>query len=327
MRRREFFTLTGSAAVAWSIAARAQQTPKSVIGYLSTRGPETDRPFLAAFHQGLNHGGYVDGKNLAIQFRWGEGQYDRLPELAADLVGRQVALIAATGGAATGLAAKAATATIPIVFVSGGDPVKVGLVESLNRPGGNITGVTSFGVMLGAKRLELLRQLLPDVAVFALLVNPTNPSADFELRDVQAAAQAFGLQMRVQNASTERDLDTAFTTFVQQRVGALLVAVDGFFNGQRHQLTALAARHAIPALYELREVALAGGLISYGPSFTELYRQAGTYAARVLKGEKPSDLPVLQPTKVELVVNLKTAKALGLAIPPSLLARADEVIE
>jgi len=326
MRRREFLALIGAAMV-WPAGVRAQQSPTPIIGYLSTRGPDTDAPFTTAFQKGLNEAGYFDGKNLAMEFRWGEGQYDRLPELAADLVRRKVTLIAATGGAATGIAAKTATATIPIVFVSGGDPVNLGLVASLNRPGGNITGVVSFGVPLGAKRLELLQLLLPDAKSIALLVNPTTPSAETELRDSQAAAESIGLQMLVQNASNEHELDAAFTNLVQQRAGALLVGADGFFNGQRHNIAGLAARHSIPTMYELREFVMAGGLISYGPSFSDLYRQAGVYAGRILKGEKPADLPVQQPAKFELVINLKTAKALGLTVPPSLLARADEVIE
>jgi putative ABC transport system substrate-binding protein len=282
---------------------------------------------MAAFGQGLNEQGFVERQNVAIEYRWADGQYDRLPALAADLVRRQVAVILAVGSVPTPLAAKAATSTIPIVFIVGGDPVKFGLVASLNRPGGNLTGVSVLSGPLTAKRLELLRELVPQAGVIACLVNPNNPEADSQLMDIRAAARTFGQEVLILNASTDDELHTAFATLVRERAAGLLVGNDAFFVLRREQLVALAARHAIPAVYFLREFATAGGLMSYGDTLTDAYRQIAVYIGRVLKGTKPADLPVQQSTKVELIINLKTAHALGINVPPTLLARADEVIE
>jgi putative ABC transport system substrate-binding protein len=327
LQRREFITLLGGAAAAWPIAARAQQAAIPTIGYLSTRSPGEAKYTTDAFTQGLNESGYVEGRNLAIEFRWAELQYDRLPALASDLVRRQVAVIGAVGGAHSGLAAKAATSTIPFVFVSAGDPVTFGLVTSLNRPGGNVTGISMITVALASKRLELLHELVPAPAVIAMLVNPTSPYAESETKDVMASARALGRQVHVLNASTGQEIDSAFTTLVQQGAGALLVSGDPFFDSQRDRLIVLAAHYAVPAIYQWREFATIGGLMSYGTSILDAYRRSGIYVGKILKGAKPTDLPVMQPTKFEFVINLKTSKALGIEIPSKLLTFADEVIE
>jgi putative ABC transport system substrate-binding protein len=328
MRRRKFVALLGGVVAAWPFAARAQQKAMPVIGVLHTGSPNpSSAPFMAAFRQGLSEAGYVEGQNLAIEYRWAEGNYDRLPALAADLVGRKVDLIMASNPPSA-LAAKSATSTIPIVFRSGADPVADGLVASFARPGGNLTGVsTSSFNELSAKRLELLSELVPQAGVIALLVNPNNVNAERVIRDVQETARTKGLQLPILKASSESEIDAAFASLVQLHAGALVVGADPFLSGRREQLVALAARHAVPAIYAWREFADSGGLISYGSSLTAAYRLVGIYAGKVLKGAKPADLPVEQPTKYELVINLKAAKALGLEVPPTLVARADEVIE
>ena len=326
MRRREFIGLLGGTAAAWPLAARAQQPAIPVIGVLSGRSLDDSKEFVAAFRQGLNEAGLFEQRNVAIEYRWAENHVDRLPALAAELVRRQVAVIVAVGGVPPTQAAKAATSIIPIVFIIGGDPVKLGLVASLNRPGGNVTGVTILSGALTAKRLELLRELRPHASV-ACLVNPTSPEAETQLTDIREAARTTGKDLRLLNVSNDHDLDAAFATLVREQIAGLLVANDAFFVGRREQIVALAARDAIPAIYFLREFAAVGGLMSYGNSLADAYHRVGISTARILTGVKPSDLPVEQAVKIELVINLKTAKALGIAIPTTLLARADEVIE
>jgi ABC-type uncharacterized transport system substrate-binding protein len=327
IRRREFITLLGGAAAAWPLPAGAQHAAMPVIGFLSSGTPETFAPYVAAFRKGLNETGYVDGQTVAIEYRWAEANYDRLPALSAELVRRPVAVIFASGGLVTAHAAKAATATIPIVYTGGGDPVKFGLVASFNRPGGNVTGVNFLINELGAKRLELLQQVAPRATLMGFLVNPLNRNAESETSDMQEAARALRTQMVILRASNASDLETAFATLAQRRTGALVVGGDPFFDSQRNQIVALAARHALPTMYFLHGFVMAGGLMSYGTSITDAYRQAGIYVGKILNGAKPADLPIVQSTKFELVINLKTAKALGLEVPPTLLARADEVIE
>jgi ABC-type uncharacterized transport system substrate-binding protein len=325
IRRREFiFTLGGAAA--WPLAARAQQSAMPVVGYLNFGSPESDASRLTGLRRGLSQSGYVEGRNLVIEYRWAGNRADRLPALAADLVQLRVALIVSPGVAST-LAAKAATTSIPIVFGVANDPVQLGLVASVNRPGGNLTGFNAFSGELGAKGLALLHELVPSTATIGFLENPSNPIFERTTRDVLAAAPVIGVKVRTLKAATDREIDAAFVSLVQARTGALLVGGDAFFVNRIEKIVALAAGHAIPTMYMFREFVVADGLISYGTSLIEEYRQVGLYTARILKGEKPADLPVIQATKIELVINLKTAKALGLEVPPMLLARADEVIE
>jgi ABC-type uncharacterized transport system substrate-binding protein len=327
LRRREFISLLGGAAVAWPVAAIAQQPTLPVVGFLSARSAADSVHLLVAFRQGLKEAGYTEDQNVTIEFRFAEGQYDRLPALAADLVRRQVAVIAAISGTPAALAAKAATSVIPIVFANGANPVEFGLVASLNRPGANLTGVTFLAMATIAKRLEVLRELVPTATAIAYLANPNNQIAEDETKETETAAHSLGLRFHVLNASAEHDIDKAFVSMMQSRVGALVVGSDTFLSSRKQQLIMLAARHGIPTMYYEREFAAAGGLISYGTDFANSYRQAGDYTGRILKGAKPGDLPVLQPTKFELVINLRTAKALGIEVPDKLLARADEVIE
>jgi putative ABC transport system substrate-binding protein len=327
MRRRAFISLLGGAAAAWPLAARAQQQALPVIGHLSSASPDRDAGRLRAFRQGLGDTGYVEGQNVAIEYRWAEEQFDRLPALAADLVRRQVAVIATAGHVLGPIAAKAATKTIPIVFVTGVDPVTHGLVGSLNRPGGNLTGVTTLSIELDPKRLELLRGVVPGATVIGALVNPDHPDAAMRSRDLQAAARTLGVGLQILSATSARDFDGVFAKLAELHAGGLVIATDGLFISHSEHLAALAVRHAVPTIFQFRAFAVAGGLMSYGGSLADFYRQSGGYAGRILKGEKPGDLPVQQVARVELIINLKTATALGLDVPPALLARADEVIE
>jgi putative ABC transport system substrate-binding protein len=327
MQRREFMTLMGGAAATWPLTVRAQQSTMPVIGLLCGGTPESDTDRVTAFRRGLNEAGYVEGRNIAIEYRWAEQQYDRLPALAAELVRREVALIVAMGGIPSAVAAKPTTATIPILIAIGGDPIKLGLVASLNRPGGNVTGVSFLINAMGAKQLEVLHETLPKTALIGFLGNPTNPNAETDKKNVLAAAEALGRKLLVVHAHTDGELETAFATLAQQRAGGIVVGADFFFVSRRDKLIELAAQQNLPAIYPLREFAAAGGLMSYGTNLTDGYRLVGLYASRILNGERPADLPVQQSTKIELVINLKTAKALGLEISPTLLARADEMIE
>ncbi len=327
MRRRESITLLGSAAVAWPFGTRAQQPAMPVVGFLSSRSADDSITAVAAFRQGLSEPGYGEGRNVEIDFRWAAGHFDRLPALAAELVRRPVTVLVAVGGFQTARAAEAATVTIPIVFGIGEDPVKAGLVPNLNRPGGNMTGATFFTALLGAKRLGLLRELAPQADVIGLLVNENTPQGQQQARDVRDAAQELGLKLIVLNGGSDEKIDTSFASLASQRIGALLIGADPFFDPRRNQLIALVAQHKVPAIYQFRDYAVAGGLMSYGASITDLYKQVGIYVGRILKGDKPADLPVMLPSKFETVINLRTARALGIKISENLLSLADEVIE
>ena len=320
-------TILGGAAATWPVAVRAQQPALPVVGFLSSRSPDESANVVAAFRRGVAENGFIEGQTVAIDYRWAMGQYDRLPELAAELVRVPVAVLVSVGGEPSARAAKAATTTVPVVSVFSADPVRSGLIASLSRPGGNVTGISDFNVEMEPKRLSLLRDLVPQAAVFGVLLNPDFPPAAEQLRAIEAAAQTLGVPVAVLRARTDRELEAAFETVTQQRIPALLVASDPFFVSQREQLAALAARHGVPAMYIFRDYVVVGGLMSYGADLADMYHQAGVYAGRILKGARPADLPVMQPTKFEFVINLKTAKALGVTIPQTLLARADEVIE
>jgi putative ABC transport system substrate-binding protein len=327
MRRRKFIGLLGGAAAAWPVTIRAQQSTVPLIGYLSGRSPEDTVGELEAFHKGLGEGGFVDGGNVNVEYQWAGGDYSRLTKLASELVQRRVTVLAATGGDASAHAAKEATATIPIVFNMGGDPVKFGLVQSFNRPGGNVTGSTILSNDMEQKRFAILYKTVPDVVRFGALVNPHFPPATDQIRDIERAAADLGRQLFVAKASNDAELNAAFASLLRDQVGALVIASDPYFDTRRGRIIAFAAENRLPAIYQFRIYALEGGLISYGPSITDAYRQVGRYVARILKGEKPADLPILQPTQFDFVVNLKTAKSLGLAMPPTLVAEAEEVIE
>jgi len=327
MRRREFLGLIGGLVVAFPLAALAQQQPMPLVGFMSGRSPEDSAHLVAAFRQGLDETGFVEGQNVAIEFRWANGQYDQLPALAADLVSRRVTVLVGVGGDVSAVAAKRATATIPVVFGMGSDPIKAGLVESLNRPGGNATGYTLLTNELEPKRLGLLRDLVPQASVFGVLVNPKFPPAARELQDLEEAARTVSQSLFVANASNDAELESSLASLLQQRISGLLVNPDPYFDTRRERIIAFAAQHRLPAMYQFREYAAAGGLISYGPSITDSYRQAGVYVGRILKGAKPAELPVVQPTKFELVINLKSAKALGIKISDNVLSLANEVIE
>lgn len=327
MKRRQFIALIGSAAVTWPIAANAQQPAMPVIGYLGAESPAVFASRVEAFRQGLGETGYVEGRNVAIEFRWAEGQHNKLPALAVELAGRRVNVIVAPGGAPGAIAAKSATTTIPIIFEMGADPIAMRLVETLDRPGGNLTGVTSLNVQVTPKRLEILREVVPAAGVIAVLLNPTSPTTDLQLKSLQTAANVLGVRLYILYASSERDFSTAFETLVKLRPGGLVVASDTLFGTHGEQLAAFSIRHMVPAIHQSRDFAITGGLMSYAGSFMESHRQAGIQTGRILKGEKPADLPVQQVTKVELFINLKAAQKLGIILPPSLLARADEVFE
>jgi putative ABC transport system substrate-binding protein len=327
MRRRDFIAVVGGMTAAWPLTARAQQSAVFLIGYLGTGAPGALRELLAAFHRGLKEAGYIEGQNVRIEYRWAEGQYHRLPTLAAELVQRQPTVIVTTGGSGAALAAKAATTKIPIIFSAGDDPIETGIVSSLNRPNGNVTGATFLTTVLEAKRLELVHELLPSVGVIALLVNPSSGSAKDEVQQAQEAADRLGIKLIVLNADNEDAIDASFETMIRERAGAVVVASSAFFFSRRKQLVVLAARHAIPAIFQLREFTTDGGLMSYGASVAEAYHQVGVYTGRVLNGKKPADLPVIQPSKFELVINLRTAKALGVTISNAMQLLADEVIE
>ena len=327
MKRREFITFLGGAVAAWPLAVRAQQAAMPVVGFLGSRSPDDSANLVAAFRAGLSETGFVEGRNVILEFRWAEDQYDRLPMLAADLVAHRVAVIAAAGGNPAGLAAKAATTKIPIIFLTGADPVQFGLVKSLSRPDGNLTGVAVLTNTLAPKQLELLREVAPKATVAAFLVNPKNPLAESDTRDVQSAAGTTGQQILILSASNDSDLDNAFAALVQQKAGALLVQSDPFFNSRPDKIVALAGRDAIPAIYQWRDFPAAGGLMSYGTDLAEAHRLVGVYTGKILKGAKPTDLPVQQLVKVQFIINLRTAKALGLNVPNTLIGRADEVIE
>jgi putative tryptophan/tyrosine transport system substrate-binding protein len=327
VRRREFITLLSGAAAAWPLAARAQQVAMPVIGYLSSRSPDDTRHLLAAFLRGLNEAGYVEGQSVMIEYRWARGQYDRLAAMAAELAGRPVTILVATGGEPAALAAKAVSSTVPIVFATGGDPVRLGLAASYNRPGGNATGINFLTATLEAKRLGLLHELLPNLGTIGVVLNPDFPLAEAQLLDMQDAARALGLQIHPLRANTDGEVEAAFEIMARERIGALAVAASPFFDTRQDLLVALAARHSVPAVYQFREYAAAGGLMSYGIDPLDAYRQVGVYAGRILKGAKAGELPLLQPTKFEFVINLRTAKALGIKFSDNLLSLADEVIE
>jgi putative ABC transport system substrate-binding protein len=327
MRRREFLALLGSAAAIWPLAARAQQSTIPVVGYIGSGVMDDQLNLVAATRQGLKEAGYVDGENIRIEYRWAEGHYDRLPALAADLVSRNVSVIIAAGGSDPGRAARAATSTIPIVFITAADPVKTGLVTSLNRPEANLTGIGMLGSALESKRLELLHEAAPQAAIIGALINPSYPAAKAQAQEVQEAAARLGVQLVLREAGTEAEVNAAFAAFVEQKIGALLIGNDPFFGSLREKLAALAVGLKLPAISFRREFAEVGGLLSYGPLFADGYREAGVYAGKILKGTRPADLPVMQPTKFELIVNLKAAKAMGLTISESFLLRADEIIE
>ena len=327
MRRREFIALLGGAAVSWPCAARAQQLAMPLIGFMSARSPEDSVRELEAFHKGLGEGGFIDGRNATVEYRWARGDYVRLPALAAELVQRQVNVIVATGGDASARAAKAATSVIPIVFNTGGDPVEAGLVESINRPGGNATGCIILSNDMEPKRLGLMREIVPNIPLFGALINPNFPPAAGQARDIEAAATKIDRRIFIAKASNDIELEAALAMLLHEGVGALVIASDPYFDTRRDRIIAFAAQNRLPAIYQFRDYAVEGGLISYGPSITDAYRQLGVYTARILKGAKPAELPIVQPTKFDFVINLKAAKALGLTIPPTLLASADEVIE